>query len=308
MTAPVRPTAVTLPCALLIGSIAGTAPALVKPWRVPEGWHLAGETQVYQPDRLWEQINGAAPGYLRYSFQELTVQTLQLAADPKAEILVEVYRFGNHLDAFGIYSTERTPNLTYVRLGAEGYHVGPASRFYKGDHYVKLQGSRDDEAVGSALRAAAQALASALPGAVRPPALLKALPTEGLVPGSERYEGSDLLALDFLGAGFTADYTLGGEKPSKLFLTVRPDGAQARDGYYRLLGFLRRRGEVGGSVDVAGADARVTKHPFYGPSLIARSGPVVCGVLRTPGPEVAAPLIEGLLRRLRALGVTKDDP
>jgi hypothetical protein len=44
----------------------------------------------------------------------------------------------------------------------------------------------------------------------------------------------------------------------------------------------------------------MTRHPFYGPSLICRSGSVVCGVLRTPGTETGAKLVEELLANLQA--------
>jgi hypothetical protein len=283
---------------LIAGASARGAEDYVTEKMVPAGWKLAPETQAFQADNLYEHIDGAAPGYVRYSFKELTVQTLHLADDPNTEIMVEVYAFGNHLDAFGIYSTERTPKLAYVKLGTEGYYVANACRFYKGAYYVKLSASRDSDPVQSALKTLAPALARALKGETKPPRLLKAIPTEGLIANSECYEGSDLLAHDFLGAGFTADYGLGGEKPAKLFFAIRPDATQARSAYYELLSFLRQRGEVGERVRLLLGSGHMTKHPFYGPSLICHSGAVVCGVLRTPSEEAGMKLVEDLLARL----------
>jgi hypothetical protein len=267
---------------------------------VPQGWKLAGEAQTFQADNLYEQIDGAAPGYLRYSFKVLTVDSVQRADDPRTEILAEVYEFANHLDAFGIYSNERTPKLEYLKLGAEGYYVGATSRFYKGAYYVKLAASRDNEHVQAALKGLATALARRLSGETKPPDLLKAIPTAGLIANSERYEGSDLLAHEFLGRGFTADYDLGGEKPAKLFFAIKADRWEARSAYYQLLSFLRQRGEVGQTVALGDGSGRMTRHPFYGPSLICRSGSVVCGVLRTPGTETGAKLVEELLANLQA--------
>jgi len=266
----------------------------------PNAWQVAGEAQAFQADNLFEQIDGAAPGYLRYSFRLLTVQSVQLDDDPKTQILVEVYEFGNHLDAFGIYSNERTPKLAYVKLGAEGYYAGPSCRFYKGSYYVKLAASRDSEQVQVALKALATSLARRLKGETRPPALLKAIPREGVIANSERYEGSDLLAHEFLGPGFTADYDLGGDKPAKLFFAIKADRWEARDAYYQLLSFLRQRGEVGETVGLAQGTGRMTRHPFYGPSLVCRSGAVVCGVLRIPNTEAGAKLVNELLGNLQA--------
>jgi hypothetical protein len=293
---------------LLAAASAAAAEGYVTARMVPAGWVPAGETQAFQADNLYEHIDGAAPGYVRYSFKELTVQTLHLADDPNTEIMVEVYAFGNHLDAFGIYSNERAPKLDYVKLGTEGYYVANACRFYTGAYYVKLSASRDNEQVQTALKSLAPALARALRGESRPPKLLKAIPTEGLVANSERYEGSDLLAHDFLGAGFTADYDLGGEKPAKLFFAIKLDSTQARSAYYELLSFLRERGEVGERVSLSHGSGRVTKHPFYGPSLICRSGAVVCGVLRVPSEEAGRALVDDLLARLGGMDLLTGAP
>jgi len=293
-----RMQALALVLMLLVGSAwALSAEGYVAAKMIPDGW-VRAEAQSFGPDNLYEYIDGAAPGYLRYSFQKLTVESLRPAEDAKTEILVETYVFPSHLDAFGIYSNERAPNLQYVKLGSEGYFVPSACRFYKGAYYVKLNATRDNEQVRQVQERLAKALAAKLKGEVRPPGLLKAIPRDHLIANSERYEGSDLLAHDFLGAGFTADYDLGEKKPAKLFFAIKPDSSQARSAYYQLLSFLRERGEVGERVALENGRGRVARHPFYGPSLICRSGPVVCGVLRMPNEEAATKVVEELLRRL----------
>ena len=279
------------------GVPAGTS-AILTAGSLPAGWEPAGVAQTFGPDNLYEYIDGAAPGYLRYDFRQLTVQALQKAGDPKTQIAVERYEFGSHLDAFGIYSNERAPGLTFIKLGAQGYCVGPACRFYKGRYYVKLTAGRGDDASKAAEAAVAATIARRLRGETTPPAILGALPKLGLVAGSERYEGSDLLAHDFLGAGFTADYDLGGDKPSKLFFAVKDPPGAASDAYYQLLSFMRQRGEVGESLPLSGATLRAVRHPFYGPSVIGASGRIVCGVLRAPTPEAGVKLVAELLSRL----------
>ncbi len=269
---------------------------------VPDGWELQGDASTFGPDNLYEHINGAAPGYLRYDFRELTVQPVQKVDEPKTQILVEVYEFGKHLDAFGIYSNERAPGLDFVKLGSEGYLTGPACRFYKGAYYVKLDGTRSDEDMQKAQSAIARALARILRGEAKAPQLLRVFPEEGLVAGSQRYEGSDLLAHDFMGAGFMADYQLGGEKDSKLFFAIKDTRTQARKAYWELLSFLRKRGEVGERFSLDGGKGRSVKHPFYGPSLMCRSGPVVCGLLRAPSDEIGQQVVADLLARINEFG------
>jgi len=282
-----------------IGTTAGLAsPPFVAASSLPEGWEVASEPKTFDGEILYEHINGAAPGYTRYDFRILTVESVRLVEDPKVEILVEVYEFGNHLDAFGIYSNERMPTLEFEKLGAEGYFAGPACRFYRGNYYVKLNGSRTSDEMAAAERRIATALARSLKGSARHPALLAAIPQSNIVVNSERYEGSDLLAHDFLGAGFTADYDIGGEKSSKLWFAVKDSRHEAREAYYKLLRFLRKRGEVGESLDLATGTGRLTTHPFYGPSLVCREDNVVCGVLRVPNAEAGVELIDALMAGL----------
>lgn len=291
-----------LPLTLSGLSVVSAASGYLPASSVPDGWELQSEASTFGPDNLYEHINGAAPGYLRYDFHALTVQPVQKADEPKTTILVEVYEFGKHLDAFGIYSNERAPGLDFVKLGSEGYFAGPGCRFYKGPYYVKLDGTRADESMEEAQKAIASALARNLPGPVKAPRLLEAFPREHLVTDSERYEGSDLLAHDFMGAGFMADYRLGGEKDSKLFFAIKDSRTEARSAYWKLLSFLRKRGEVGERSSLNGAKCRQVTHPFYGPSLVCRSGPVVCGLLRAPADGAGEQLLHQLLARIDGLG------
>ena len=285
---------------------AAADPGLLTGAMLPEGWEL-GEPHRFAADNLWEQVNGAAPGYLRYGFRELTAQTVRSTGEPRGEVLIEVSEFADHLSAFGFYSTERAPGLAYIRLGAEGYCVLNDCRFYKGRYYVKLQMTRDDEATREALGGIATRLARALPGETRHPGVLRAFPREGLIMRSERYEGADLLAHDFLGAGFTADYALGGKRPAKLFFALKGSSAEARGAYRQLLSFLRRRSKMGEGVRIAGGHGRLVDPPFYGPSLVARRGAVVCGILGAEGPD-STRLVEALIANLDAAGLLYGDP
>ena len=217
--------------------------------------------------------------------------------------LPPAFEFGNHLDAYGIYSNERMPTVEVEKLGAEGYCTGPACRFYRGEYYVKLSATRTSDEVVAATRQIAAGLAKSIGGSRKPPALLAAIPRTDIVENSERYEGSDLLAHDFLGAGFTADYDLGAERASKLWFSVKDSDEEAREAYYELLRFMRKRGEVGVSLALAAGKGRMTEHPFYGPSLVCRNGNVLCGLLRAPDGNAGEALMDDLILGIeRVLG------
>ena len=68
---------------------------------------------VYQPDNLWDFINGAADAYLALGFEELHVAEYKKGRDV---IKLEIYRHSDHTMAFGIYATERSPSFNFTNL------------------------------------------------------------------------------------------------------------------------------------------------------------------------------------------------
>ena len=65
-----------------------------------------GEARFFS-DNLWELINGAAEAFHSCRMEVMLHQNFVLG---EAEVTVEIYDMGNPLNAFGIYSAERSPN------------------------------------------------------------------------------------------------------------------------------------------------------------------------------------------------------
>ena len=85
---------------------------------------------------MWDFINGAAESYLSYGFVDLHVAEYKKG---KNVIRLEIYRHSDHIMAFGIYSTERSPSFKYMKLGSQGYKTESAINFFKGNYYVKIR-------------------------------------------------------------------------------------------------------------------------------------------------------------------------
>ena len=81
-------------------------------------------------------MNGAAETYLAYGFVDLHVAEYKKG---KNIIKLEIYRHSDHTMAFGIYSTERSPSFSYMKLGSQGYYAEEAINFFKGNYYVKVR-------------------------------------------------------------------------------------------------------------------------------------------------------------------------
>ena len=109
-----------------------------KDFTFPEmtGWKQSEEIQTFQPENLFDYIDGAADLYLSYDFQELKVAEYQ--NQKKASVIVEVYRHRTPTLAFGIYSQERLSNANFLDIGAQGYSEKDILNFVAGNCYIKM--------------------------------------------------------------------------------------------------------------------------------------------------------------------------
>lgn len=67
-----------------------------------EGVTLVGEPMVYYGDELYDYINGGAPHFIEYGFEEVASQELQFA---EHTYIFDVYRLADPLGAFGLFTT-----------------------------------------------------------------------------------------------------------------------------------------------------------------------------------------------------------
>jgi len=180
--------------------------------------------KVYNPDSLYEYIDGGADLYLLYDFRNLLHQDFKSGT---AEMTVDIYEIGNEEDAFGIYASERSAGYKFIPMGAEAYQDKGILNFVQSHFYVKLSGSGDK---GDALLSQfARVLSDRIGGAKSLPSLLTKLPREHRVLHSEQYMKKDPLGHAFLAPAYVVTYAQG-KQESKLVVSVASDaqGAKAR--------------------------------------------------------------------------------
>jgi len=175
-----------------------------------DGWSRDGGVAAFQPDNLYEHINGAAENFLAYGFRELAVQNY---ADPQKRALsAEIYFHGTTENAFGIYSSEKPLAGEYLKIGAQGYVEDGVLNFISDAFYVKLNGFDLGADGRETLLGLARRIAAAINGSDRLPEILDAFPAQGRLAHSERYIAADFLGHAFLRSAFIADYELNGTK------------------------------------------------------------------------------------------------
>jgi len=187
-----------------------------------EGWSVNKSDKVYNPDNLWDLINGAADAYLSYDFQKL--HTAEYSNDKGQTVKVYAFRHSTPINTFGIYSQERNTDYEFLDIGAEGFKSPGALYFIKGPYYIQL--STNDKPLNDKLENLAREIDSAIEEKATLPETLEFLPEKGKVKFSEKYIANDFLGYSYLHSAFIADYNFN-DKDFQIFIMVPENKSEA---------------------------------------------------------------------------------
>jgi len=253
------------------------------------GWKKPDAIQVFNPDNLYDYINGAADLYLTYDFKEL--QVVEYVRDDKASVIIEIYRHGSPTNAFGIYSQERLTNADFLDIGSQGYYEEKILNFFGGSHYVKISSSNTAKDDRDILVRFAKSTDEKLGGGKGFPALLEAFPEEGKIKNAEKFIGKNFLGYSFFPSAFIADYQIAGQK-FKLFLMV---GASPEDCRARLQRYFQQLKRPPDNI----AEGRYEiSDPYHGNFELFWKGKYVGGILNLPPSPLRGKYLSSLEARL----------
>ncbi|MDR0864531.1 MAG: hypothetical protein LBO74_06315 [Candidatus Symbiothrix sp.] len=174
-----------------------------------EGWDISPDIEVFNRDNLYERINGAAPLFLENNFQEMTSLVYTQGDD---YITIQAYRHASPEDAFGMYASERSSDMThYQGIGGEAQGDEYGLFFFSGDIYVKMAASNEGEAIQNAMQEIARGLAGKIDPDANYPVIFDAFPEEELIPYTEAYITQNYIGHEFLKPAYTANYHLEGK-------------------------------------------------------------------------------------------------
>ncbi|MDR1454703.1 MAG: hypothetical protein LBJ01_03535 [Tannerella sp.] len=191
-----------------VPSLPAQTPEQLKSWLVPvPGWELPAEAEIFNPDNLFDRINGAAPLFLENNFREMTSLEYKKGDD---YITIQAYRHATPEDAFGMYAAERSTELAFYPIGGEAQGDAKNLYFFAGCIYVKMWSNRSEDDVRPALHAIGKGLALGIDPAASLPPIAGYFPEKGKIPHSEAYITSGYIGHEFLKGVYTANYESGG--------------------------------------------------------------------------------------------------
>lgn len=161
------------------------------------GWAVDGRVESYDPDNLYEKINGAAELFLRFGFQELRYVTLAAGA---LWLTLEMYDQGAFPDALGLFDSLRDPQRPVESVeGVTFYRTSVGAIGRRGPYVFKISGSQAGDVIQAKTDQLIQVVAS-LPveGGDQPPGLTLFTQRMGKGATEVSYEKQDVFQYAFM--------------------------------------------------------------------------------------------------------------
>jgi hypothetical protein len=259
--------------------------ALLPEDNAASGWTMRSEARFFDPDDLFEYINGAAESYLNYGFQKVVTAEYghpQMAS----ESVVEIYRMKDPRNAFGIYSSELNPESEFLEIGAEGYIGGTALHFWSGPYYAKITVFEESDELKQEMKNIARSLSEKMGPSEAAFPEIESFPSSGMIRHSIRYLPKDILGQTYLTNGFEARYRKGNDE-FKLIIAAPGDSETAKEaaaGYRR---FISSSGKILQDVASPGEGGFLGEDGYYGNMAAIRSGNRIIIALGGPSADFA---------------------
>ncbi|HQG46470.1 MAG TPA: hypothetical protein PLG50_12495, partial [bacterium] len=207
-----------------------------------KGWRFDLEPQSYSPDNLFEYIDGEAELYNDYHFVGMVTAAYIKGSDMALSYTVDISELASPLDAFGLYSRHRTPELSFAAIGEEATLSELNLRFYQNRYFVQINaGSFEGEVQDEMLRVARAIVASLPPAA--PAHELQLLPQAEQQPHSLQYFTRGMLGQSAFPAGLMARYLVAGDT-LQAFLVLTAETRQSLAAFSAFTANLKERGRL----------------------------------------------------------------
>jgi len=273
-----------LACALSIAAI----PAYAQAWldcRLVPGYEQSGPKRQYTPDNLFDYRDGAAEGYLIYSFAQM--QGIDCKSGTTI-LSIDVSDMTDADSAYGMFSANRDPRQPIAKMGMGAQIMPQSLLFAKGKYFVEIietDGSTDSNQT-AALGSFAAKIEPLLEGRTTPPEELSWFLSDNQQ--SAKLVPESVLGLKVLKRGYIARYTTG-----QAFIVVEQSPESAAE----VMNKVRARFESSTPVKLAD-EAFALKAPYLEGICIFRKGRVIAGYTNLPDPQTAATDAAKLLERI----------
>jgi hypothetical protein len=153
------------------------------------GWKAEGKDELYDPQTIFDYIDGAGEVYRSYNFRQLLARRFTKEGSP--DIVADLFDMETSKDAFGVFTHDLEGEDAGVGQGST-YNGGLLS-FWKDRFFVSLYSEEETEDTRKALFALGEKVASSVKMEGKKPDLVSLLPSENLAEKSAHYFHNHLI-------------------------------------------------------------------------------------------------------------------
>jgi len=189
------------------------------------GLKAMGATEFYSPDNLFEKIDGRAPAYLAFNFQQLRNRSFTVEGTAGSYVDVYEFRMDTPINAFGAFAMERDPKGGLLDFAPDGYAGALGYYFRQGPVYVQVIASDQNPKTMEAAKAVAENRAKALPVDNQGLDARRKLPSDGMEANSVTFVQENAQGQEFLKNVFQAVYQFEGKQLPFFIMSTTPTAA-----------------------------------------------------------------------------------
>jgi hypothetical protein len=271
-------------CVLLLAAPSVRAQAYLN-CNFEPGFEQSGPKRDYTPDNLFEYRDGAAEGYLIFSFSRM--QGIDCKSGSTI-LSIDVSDMSDADSAYGMFAANRDPRQPIQKIGMGAQVLPQSLLFAKGKYFVEIietDGSTDSNQT-TALEAFAAKIEPLLEGRTTPPEELAWFVPENQE--SAKLVPESVLGLKILKRGYVAKYNQG-----QAFIVVEQSPESAAEIMQKL------RDRFGGAIPATIADeAFQVKAPYLEGVCVFRKGRILGGYTNLSSAAEAAAKAAKLLERI----------
>lgn len=184
------------------GGVTAFAVADINPYpagTVSDNWQIAGRIRRFEPENLYEKINGEAEKFLRQGFEQLHYLVLR-SVSGDAEIAIELFDQGDIPGSIGIFSAHQSSGTEVINKGPVSYFdtsVGMIGR--KGRYFFRVAADQSGDEIKEKVSQLATLFADLVDDAEELP-LEYHLLSDSLDLSADRivYQATDVFQFDFV--------------------------------------------------------------------------------------------------------------
>ena len=260
-------------------------------------WKIREKPYQFDPQNLYEYINGAADSFITNGFVSLQGARYYSKSNPNDSITVDIYDMGEKLNAFGMFQSKRGEQATSLKIGTASFETNGYLAFYKDKYFVEILSFVKSETRKMHYRVIAYKVAAKIQGDTSPPWQLSMFPQFGRIKGSERYTKEGFLADCFFKKAIVCKYILEAERFS-VFLSFLPSRENAMKAFDQYKDSLCKTG-ICSPLDGLGERGFISDETTHKKILIVQKGSYITGVYYLCMVQKGIRIVEEIIKEIK---------